>query len=43
MPGTLTSGGIIPLLNFAIGIKVGASIALIVYSMIKKTEIGGSS
>ena len=31
--------GIIPLLNFAIGIKVGASIALIIYSMIKKTEM----
>ncbi len=36
VPGELTSGGAIPLLNLAIGLKVAAGLALIFYNMVKK-------
>ncbi len=35
-PGSVLSGGAIPLLNVAIGLKVGAGLALVFYSMVKK-------
>ena len=38
-PGTLISAGSIPLINVGIGFKVGAGLAIIFYSMIKKTNV----
>ncbi len=35
--GSLFSGGSIPIINIAIGLKVGAGLAIIFYSMIQKT------
>ncbi len=37
-PGSLYSGGTIPFLNVAVGIKVGASLSTLFYSMIKILE-----
>ncbi|MGM0602696.1 MAG: hydrogen gas-evolving membrane-bound hydrogenase subunit E [Bacillota bacterium] len=35
--GTLISAGSIPIINFGVGLKVGAGLAIIFYSMIQKT------
>jgi multicomponent Na+:H+ antiporter subunit B len=38
--GSLVSGGFIPLLNIVVGIKVGAGLASLFFSMIKDLDAG---
>lgn len=35
-PGTLVSGGFVPLLNAAVGMKVGAGLAMVFFSMVRE-------
>jgi len=37
--GSVLSGGTIPLLNIAVGMKVGAGLSTIFYSMVKLLEV----